>query len=318
MDGILEYTLCHGSENRFVMVDGVRDAGVLNHTDPGELARTLCRPRGLCPDRLDGLLLLCTTADGYAMRMFNTDGSEAEMCGNGIRCVARMVRERYLQRDEFPLWSGGRRYAVRHERPLFGSLATYSVEIGIRTAGGDDFPRGGERFVAQPIPELDEELRFTYLNLGNPHLVAETEAIDFARLERMGERVKELKEVFPRGINCSIVRREGGRRLFAATYERGVGLTNSCGTAMTASTTAVWLTGGCPADTEIEVRNRGGMVRCCVHPSKEGLSTRLTGNATYVEAGRIVLRDGAFRSEPLRTYADEQREYARFVESIKE
>ena len=316
MDGMLEYTLCHGSGNRFVMVDGVLNADALGRMEPGELARSLCRPGELCPERLDGLLLLCTAAEGYAMRMFNTDGSEAEMCGNGIRCVARMVRERYLHRDEFPLWSGGRRYAVRHERPLFGALETYSVEIGIRTAGDEDFPRGGERFVAQPIPELDDGLRFTFLNLGNPHIVAEVGEIDIARLERMGERIKELREVFPRGINCSIVRRDDERRLFAATYERGVGLTNSCGTAMTASTTAAWLTGRCPADTEIEVRNRGGMVRCRVLSSGEGLATRLTGNATFEVRGRLLVSGGALRGEPHDEYTGEQREYARFIEAV--
>lgn len=316
MEFDLEYTLCHGSANRFVLIDGIRFEREMSELDPGRFARILCAPGALRSEGLDGLLLLHRVAGGdCAMRMFNTDGSEAEMCGNGIRCVARMARERYIARDEFVLWSGGRRYPVRREAPIFGELATYGVEIGIRLCG-EDFPRGGERFVAGAIPELDRTLRFTWLNLGNPHVVAETERIDYVLLTRLGERVKRLPEWFPHGANVSLVRRDGEGRIFVATCERGVGLTESCGTAMTASTTAMWLMGRCPADREIEVRNRGGMVRCAVHPADGALSTRLTGNATYEERGRIVGSGRAWSYEPETEFADEKAAYARFADYV--
>lgn len=310
-----EYTLCHGSGNRFVLIDGVRFEEELAGAELHRLARMTCAPGGLRTGGLDGLLLLTRIGGRYAMRMFNTDGSEAEMCGNGIRCVARMARERYVAEDAFVLLSGGRSYPIRRERPVFEGVPTYSVQIGIGLASGD-FPSGGERFVDRPIPALDEELRFTYLHLGNPHLTARVERIDYERLERLGERIKRLPELFPRGMNVSLVRVDGPKRIFAATCERGVGLTDSCGTAMTASTTAQYLSGLCPAGEEIAVCNRGGMVRCLVEPSANGLSTRLTGNATFEVRGRLEWDDTTLRSETLETYDDEQAAYGRFVAHV--
>ncbi len=316
MEFELEYTLCHGSGNRFVLIDGIRFERETVQIDPARLAQETCRPGALRPGGLDGLLLLLRTPEGdCAMRMFNTDGSEAGMCGNGIRCVARMARERYLAEDDFALRSGGRRYPIRREKPISEGLPTYGVEIGIRLAG-DDFPQGGPNFIAAPIPELDENLRFTYLDLGNPHITAETERIDYALLSRLGERVKQLPAQFPHGVNVSLVRRDSEQRIFVATCERGVGLTDSCGTAMTASATAMWLTGRCPADRKIEVFNRGGMVRCAVHPAEGSLSTRLTGNATFEESGRLTGDGVVWRHEPTTEYAAEKAAYERFATRV--
>ncbi len=316
MEFELEYTLCHGSGNRFVLIDGIRFETETADVDLSRLARETCRCGVLHPAGLDGLLLLCRTAEGdCAMRMFNTDGSEAGMCGNGIRCAARMARERYIAQDDFALWSGGRCYPIRRESPIFEGLPTFGVEIGIRLAS-DDFRHNGLRFISMPIPELGEKLRFTFLDLGNPHLTAEVEQIDYDRLIRLGERVKQLPALFPRGVNVSMVRRDSCRRIFVATCERGVGLTESCGTAMTASATAMWLMGRCKADCEIDVLNRGGMVRCTVHPAAESLSTRLTGNATFLQTGRLTF-DGTVRScTTTIEYTAEQAAYSLFAASV--
>lgn len=312
MEKNLEYILCHGSGNRFVLIDGVRFGRELADADLHRLARTACAPGALRAGGLDGLLLLVRIGGGYAMRMFNTDGSEAEMCGNGIRCVARMARERYVAEDAFTLLSGGRSYPVRREEPLFEGVPAYGVRIGIGLAS-DDFPSGGDRFVDRPIPALDEALRFTYLHLGNPHLTARVDRIDFGLLERLGERIGRLPELFPRGMNVSLVRADGPKRIFVATCERGVGITESCGTAMTASTTALYLSGICPPEEEIAVYNRGGMVRCRVEPAPEGLATRLTGNATYETAGRLAWSGAELRHEVSREYDDEKTAYRRFA-----
>lgn len=315
MEKFLEYTLCHGSGNRFALIDGIRFERELSRMDPARLARAACAPQGLREDGLDGLLLLVRSGGGYVMRMFNTDGSEAEMCGNGIRCVARMARERYVDADDFVLLSGGRPYPIRCERPIFGSLPTYSVRIAIRLAS-DDFPAGGDRFVDRPIPELDGELRFSYLYPGNPHLTARVGEIDYGLLERLGGRIGSLPELFPRGMNVSLVRVDGEHRIFVATCERGVGLTDSCGTAMTASTTAQYLSGICPPDQEITVCNRGGMVRCCVEQGREGLATRLTGNATYEEEGRLLWSGTELRHEVRTKYENERAAYRSFVDHL--
>lgn len=285
----LDYILCHGSSNRFVLLDAVRYADALRAVDRSALALNACRACG----GLDGLLLLVQEDGAYGMQMFNPDGSRAEMCGNGIRCVARLA-QRYIAADRFGLRSGGRRYELSREEPVYGDIPTYGVVIPVGFTS-DDFRVShdpGTGFVAGSIPQLDERLRFTYLHLGNPHLVAATEEIDLGLLERLGRRVTELPELFPQGINVSLFRASGDQRIFAATCERGAGITSSCGTAMTACSTAACLLGLCRYEEGIEVRNNGGAVRCLCRNDREGLRTTLVGNATF-EADGVMSVDAA-------------------------
>ena len=308
MEEILKYTLCHGSGNRFVMIDGVAQEALLQEIDLVELARHV---------GYDGLLVVAREAGEYAMQMYNSDGSRAEMCGNGIRCVARWVREHYTDREHFLLCSGGRAYPIACESPIFGGLPTFGVEIEIRRSGSD-FPQGGEGFLAQPIAALAPGMEFSYLNLGNPHIVARVSEIDYPLLEQLGERIKQLPEWFPRGINLSFFTHEGSQQIFVATYERGVGLTESCGTAMTASATAATLLGLTQEGEEIEVLNRGGMVRCCCRITEQGIRTRLVGNASYESHGEIHQREGRFELCPRGEYQEEIEAYRAFREALQE
>lgn len=311
----MDYIVCHGSGNRFALVDAVRHAGALKDADRTALARNICLLEG----GLDGLLLLVTHGEDLGMQMFNPDGSEAEMCGNGIRCVARLARERYVGAARFPIWSGGRRYCLSEEEPLFGQIPIFGVEIPIRTASGDFVWEGaGGVFLGAPIPPLDDGLRFTYLNLGNPHLAACTAATDRERLERLGRRVTELPAIFPHGINVSLFRECGSQRIFVATYERGAGVTSSCGTAMTACSTAACLLGICRWNEPIDVCNSGGRVRCLCRRDDDGLCTKLTGNATFESDGELVFtEDGEILSAHSVPRREETESYAAFLETIE-
>ena len=284
----VKYIRCHGSGNQFLMLDAVATPELESLAAHPHFIETLCTHH----QRMDGLLLTVRCGEEYGMRMFNTDGSEAEMCGNGIRCVARQAQP-YIGDEvtDFALWSGGVRHGVMHEEPIFGSIPTYRIDIGIRLSS-PDFPAsmtGDEGWVGKVIPELDPELRFTFLNLGNPHLVAEVETLDTELLTRLGERVKHLHELLPRGVNVSLFRHTADQEIYTATYERGVGLTSSCGTAMTACSTASCLLGLCRTEQPIRVRNSGGMVRCCCHRNEQRIVTSLSGNATYESEGTLQL-----------------------------
>lgn len=324
----IDYILCHGSGNRFVMVDAVRHAARLAHADLGALARRLCELTG---DR-DGLLLFVRTDEGPAMRMFNPDGSEAEMCGNGIRCVARLAASCGLG-ARFVLFSGGRPYAVTVEAPLPGGIPCFGVEIPLRTSSPDFLVGGCQAELSEaPLAELDPALRFTYLHPGNPHLVAaagtaepengtasSSGPIDLGRLAALGERAGRLSATFPRGVNLSLFRLLGEQHIYVATCERGAGITYSCGTAMTSCSTAACLAGLCRFDEPIRVSNRGGEVRCLCRRADGGLLTRLVGNATF-EA------DGAFDFDPSsgtvalcgdpRPRADEIAAYAAWLDTL--
>ena len=314
MSANLRFIKCHGSGNDFVMIDAVEQD--LQGRDIASLSRDVCdREKGI---GADGLLLLVKQGEMYGMRMFNPDGSEAEMCGNGIRCVARLA-QKYISERNFTLFSGGRLFDISADGELRKDVNAYGVEIPITLDGPDFAMLGeGESLREQILPELDSELRFTALNLGNPHIVARCEKIGLAKLEALGEKVKHLPALFPNGVNVSLFEVLSQERIFVATYERGAGITLSCGTAMTASTTAAALAGYIPCDRPIEVCNRGGKVVCEVHNREDKLSTRLSGNATYEYAGTLNDEaDGRIKFDIENIFAAEINAYEEFAAEVK-
>ena len=292
----LEYILCSGSGNRFLLFDSVQ-------TDLSGLNLAALAVKASAAMHTDGILLLTRDGEGrFGMRMFNTDGSEAGMCGNGIRCVARLAHERYLEGEATSLVaSGGQAYRISCEKPIFATMPTFGVEIPVALHNREFAPSlATEGFVERPIPELDTQLRFTFLRPGNPHITAfvptgnatlfdTRNRLHLDRLVEMGERANHLPELFPQGVNLSLYAQLGPERLFVATFERGVGLTSSCGTAMTSCATAAALAGRCHFNTEIEVWNRGGAVHCRPARTTEGLLTRLSGNAAFEAAGTLEI-----------------------------
>ena len=303
---------CQGSGNDFVMIDAV--AQRTDNIDLAALAVKLCDRGGVLG--ADGLLLTVRDGGGFGMRMYNPDGTQAEMCGNGIRCVARQAR-RYTNADRFMLRSGNRNYAVAREEDIAAGIPAYSVRIPVSTQSPDLLLHAdGEPCIGEPVAELDAGLRFTALSLGNPHIVAQCDEIDLARLEAVARRATAAVHLFPRGVNVSFYRVAGPREIVTATFERGAGLTLSCGTAMTACTTAAVLTGVCDGEQNIRVRNRGGMVVCRCTP-QPALSTELRGNASYEFGGTVSDEGGELRVNITRRYDAETEAYAAFAEREK-
>lgn len=288
----LKYTLAHGSSNLFVMIDAVEQSIDTSYPSAADYIRKVCEKFNS-----DGVLFVERNSDGvYAMNMYNTDGTQAEMCGNGMRIVARYCDERYINQQLFTLASSKGLYPIERHDPTTVTLSSgdvehipnYGVDITVRCVSEEFTPSDGA-FIAQPIEELHPTLTFTYLNLGNPHIVTQVDEIDLNLLSQLGERVKELPHIFTRGVNVSMMQSLGNGEIFVATYERGVGLTPSCGTAMTASSTTAVLLGICDWGAEILVKNRGGFVKCICSRSDSGaLTTQLIGNATYIESGVIT------------------------------
>ena len=281
----MEFIKCHGSGNDFILIDATKYADVSKAEWSDFARKACCRESGIGSD---GVLLLVRHEDGvYGMDMLNPDGTYAEMCGNGIRCVARLAYERGYIGAQSVLRSGGRDYAVQRIEPIDGE-ETFGVDIPINTWSKDfAFYGADESFVAKKIEALDTNLEFTALNLGNPHIVAEVDSVSLEHLTALGERVIELKELFPNGVNVSFYERRSSREIFVSTYERGAGLTLSCGTAMTASATAVAMRGRVDVGERIEVRNRGGRVFCTTQLGDK-ITTRLEGNATFEWYGEVI------------------------------
>ena len=271
-----DFIKCHGSGNDFPLIDAREIA--LDDAVWAGVARALADRRG--PVGGDGLLLL-TPGDkihAFGMRMFNSDGSEAETCLNGLRCVARLGFER-LEID---------RALVRLKTSAAEAARDADIAPGVvtirETAGPADldvthWPLGidAHEIVQQPIALLPTTKSFTAVAMPNPHLVAFVETIDEAELVAVGTVCEAAPEWLPNRANVSYVEmRPDG--LFVRTFERGVGLTDSCGSAMAASTFAACLTGRAEFGEELTVFNRGGLVRG--QAESDGM-VRLSGNATF-------------------------------------
>jgi diaminopimelate epimerase len=309
-----EIIKCHGSGNDFILIDTTA-LEESQRVDWSAFALEACnRERGIGSD---GLLLVVRGEDGcYGMDMINPDGTHAEMCGNGMRAVARYCHERGYIAKEGCLTSGGRYFRVGKVEPVAYDIATYAVDIAITTqSSAFAIKSPGETLVGEVIERLDPTLRFTALNLGNPHIVACVDSIDMSLLESLGHRVLELEDILPEGVNISFYEVLSKNHIFVATYERGAGITLSCGTAMTASATAAAMLGYTESGERTAVTNRGGRVFCTPRTEESGIVTRLEGNATFEWWGEASFADGEFSYFKQRE-TDEQDVWQRFVSEI--
>ena len=272
---------CHGSGNDFPLIDA-REI-TLSASDWATVARALADRAG--PVGGDGLLLLREgqgDAD-FAMTMFNPDGSEAETCLNGLRCVARAGF------DALGLDAATVRLKVSDARVArAGEVApgVYGVRetVGPASLDAGAWPlAGAEQVIEARVPQMSSGRVFTAVAMPNPHLVAFVERVDDAELAAVGAQCEAAPDWLPNRANVSFAEVRGGD-LFVRTCERGVGLTDSCGSAMAAATYAACLTGRVAWDREITVFNRGGLVRAC---AGEDASVTIVGNATWNYAAEV-------------------------------
>jgi diaminopimelate epimerase len=252
----LPFTKMHGCGNDYVVVDGFAD----EVDDPVALARVVCDRRfGVGADGL--LLALPSTAADLRMRMFNVDGSEAEMCGNGLRCLVKLAVERGRvapgPRLRVETGAGVLDVEVERDGPVVDEV---TIDLGAPRLDRASIPmRGsGGRVVDEPLDVDGEGLRVTALSLGNPHVVAFVADVDAAPLERLGPRV-EHHEAFPRRTNLELVEVLSRDEVRQRTWERGCGETLACGTGACAVAVAGALTGR--TDRALLVHLRGGDLR---------------------------------------------------------
>jgi diaminopimelate epimerase len=275
---------CHGSGNDFPLLDA-RD-GTVPDAAWAAVARALAARDG--PVGGDGMLLL-TRGDAtaaFGMRMFNSDGSESEQCLNGLRCVARLGFER-LGGDRATVRLKTSHAEVARAPELAPGVYTVREVAGPASLDVTRWPMdiGRADNVDRPIEQLPTARAFTAVSMPNPHLIAFVDAVDEAELVAIGEVCEAAPAWLPNRANVSFVEvRSDG--LFVRTFERGVGLTDSCGSAMAASTYAACLTGRASWDRTLTVWNKGGLVRGSA--ARDGMVT-LEGNATWEWAGWVEI-----------------------------
>lgn len=247
----MKFTKMHGLGNDFLVIDARRLTGV----DFNALAPRLChRQTGV---GADGLLLVLPAgaAADVRMRIINSDGSEAEMCGNGIRCFARYVYEQgIVRRSAFAVETLAG--VVRPQLLLEdGRVSAVRVDMGVPLLERRDIPALGEgRCLEQPLEVGGQTLTVTAVRVGVPHailFVDDLAAVDVAGLGALVERAP----LFPQRANVDFVRLIDGRTVEMRTWERGCGRTLACGTGACSTAVACALTGrtGRSVDVRIEL-----------------------------------------------------------------
>jgi diaminopimelate epimerase len=274
----MRFEKMHGLGNDFLVVDDREQQPV----DWPALARRACeRHTGVGADGV--LLLQGSDVADLRMRLFNADGSEAEMCGNGIRCVAEYVAGHGIAGDRV-VWETGAG-AVVTER-IGDDLVT--VDMGPPRFSPAEIPfdasDGVEEVVDRPLDVAGRALRVTLVSMGNPHCVIVVDDVEAFPLHEVGPLV-ERHPRFPQRTNVEIVQVMSRTHVRQRTFERGVGETNACGTGASAVGVAMHRLGLC--DSPVTVELRGGPLHIAWAP---GTTVRMTGPAQRVYTGHLMLQ----------------------------
>ncbi|MBS3734465.1 MAG: diaminopimelate epimerase [Phycisphaerae bacterium] len=240
----MRFTKMHGLGNDYVYVDGFDETVA----DPAGLAPTISdRHFGVGGD---GLILVLPPSDpaeaDVRMRMFNADGSEAEMCGNGVRCVAKYARD-HGRTDANPMRveTGAGIKTIDLRLADDGTVAAATVDMGEPILDPQQIPVGipnVSRVVDLPLRTPSHALQMTCVSMGNPHAVMYVEDVWNFPLETVGPQV-ERHRLFPARINAHFVEVHSDGEATMRTWERGSGVTLACGTGAAAVCVAGVLTG---------------------------------------------------------------------------
>ncbi len=281
----MHFTKAHGLGNDFILVDG-RDAPP---RDYNALAPVLChRQTGVGADGI--IVVLPSQQADIRMRIVNSDGSEAEMCGNGIRCFARYVYERgIVAKPAFTVET-----LAGLVRPALllsdGKVTGVRVDMGEPILDCAEIPVLGEgRCVDRPLTVLGQALRFTSVLVGVPHTMIFVDDLAQTDIAALGEAI-EHAEVFPRRTNVNFVRVLDERTVEMRTWERGCGRTLACGTGASSAAVACVLNGktGRAVDVRIELGT--------LHIEwADDNHVYMTGPAALVFEGDIAEQDGCVR-----------------------
>jgi diaminopimelate epimerase len=245
----------HGAENAFVVIDERPPA----FADYPELAKRVCAPDSEFGGA-DGLLVV-SNAPGVAaeMRVFNADGSIAEMCGNGVRCVARYLYER----------GAGETFTIATlAGPIVAEIVATEPFAARVDIGPVSFPDGED---AKTLAIDGKTWTYYHVSLGNPHAVTFVDDVNAIDLETLGPA---FGRAFEHGTNLHVVEIVDRSTLRVRHFERGVGLTQACGTGAVASAAAAIVVHGVIAPVTVHVP--GGTLIVDWTP---GTSARLTGPA---------------------------------------
>ncbi|GAB5056038.1 diaminopimelate epimerase [Companilactobacillus alimentarius] len=312
----------HGSENKFFILDQTILEQPLNDTELKNLAVNLCQN---ILNGADGLLVVETSENCLGkMRVINADGSEAKMCGNGLRTVSRYLSEKY-QLNEFQVETEESNLHVKRASDFYENVPAFSVEISPISFNKNDLSfsyHGLDEMIDEPVDEFISNTKFSAVAVPNPHLISFVPEINQEDLKALGSKLNASNDYFPEGVNVSFCKILDTNKLFVQTFERGVGFTNACGTGMSATSLLFAMLHSDKFDPtkNISVYNPGGMVMTQINlnSTRELSQIRLIGNATFTH--EIELAESDLHQNKLDNLkvnsTGEELAYQEFVKSI--
>ncbi|MDH7569104.1 MAG: diaminopimelate epimerase [Armatimonadota bacterium] len=274
----------HGIGNDFVLIDGFKESIPEEHLP--EAARRLCdRHFGVGGDGL--ILVLPSRSAHFRMRMFNPDGSESEMCGNGIRCFAKYVFDyglTYEHQIDVETLAGiiSPKMTVKEKK-----VQLVRVDMGEPRLARNEIPmKGGDgqsQVVAEEILMEGEKFEVTCVSMGNPHCVIFVDQVEHFPVSKVGPRI-ENHHLFPRRTNVEFVQVLRKDELQMRVWERGAGETLACGTGACAAAVAGALNGR--SGRKVTVHLPGGDLEI---EWADDNHVYMTGPATEVFSGETLI-----------------------------
>ena len=281
---MIKFTKMHGLGNDYVYIDCTEEQKIKNISSLAQFISN--RHFGVGSD---GLILICKSdiAD-FKMRMFNYDGTEAEMCGNGIRCVGKFVYDKGLTKKDnitVETLAGIKKLKFNIKE---GNVETVEVDMGEPILEPDKIPVISEEAIVKnlKIKARENEFKFTCLSMGNPHAITIVDNTKDFNIEKYGP-VLEKDEHFPRRANIEFIELVDKNNIKMRVWERGAGETLACGTGACASVVACALNGYIENEANVELL--GGTLK--IRWDKENNHIYMTGPATTVFEGEIDYKE---------------------------
>ncbi len=281
----MKFTKMHGCGNDYIYVDGAREQ--IEPEKKPELARRLSdRHFGIGGD--GGIFINPSDQADFEMEMYNMDGSRAEMCGNGIRCVAKFVYDKGLtEKTSLSIISFGRiRYLDLTVQD--GEVSTVRVNMGAPILKAADIPvvslkgENEDSVIGEEIEVDGRVYQMTCVSMGNPHAVVFVDEVSTLPLEKIGP-LFEGHERFPRRVNTEFVKIIDEENVEMRVWERGTGETLACGTGACATAVACVLNG--LTKEQITVKLLGGNLQ--IRWDQKSNLVYMTGSADTVFEGEI-------------------------------
>lgn len=279
---MLHFTKMHGIGNDYIYINGFEE------TLPGDLSAVAVK---LSPRRFsvgsDGVIfILPSKIADVRMRMFNPDGSESEMCGNGIRCVAAYSYDRGLcPRTQMTIETGGGiKYAALTLDKL-GRADAVKIDMGEPRLSGTEIPSAfeGNPVRMQPLKALGKTWPVTLVNMSNPHAVTFVDDVETAPVQTAGP-ILERDPAFPNRCNVEFVQVIDRGYIRMRVWERGAGETYACGTGACASAVAAVVNG--LTDRAVTVSLLGGELKIVWDEATDRV--HMTGPVAYVYNGEYL------------------------------